>query len=506
MINKYIHIYMSIFTKNIKDNHIKNYNIEKIMNDLYSKIINSLNEKDINNFISSYNEHELTLIYLTNLAIYQNVEFDLNIYINKIKTNKEIIKYVMKNMKYPEIRYIGKNISPYILYNKKLKTEDIDTVLLIIKQNNILQTKQNLEKFVELIIYRYASSKNNKYRNFHEFYINNFTQIDDMDDFKTFFNDIPEATSIICYSVDEKIKPIPVIHLKNIILYILEKMNYSKKKLNQDKTNSDIIYTINIDDNIIDVIIDPTKPSGIYHLKYNLVNINNIETKNHIIIYFNTKIINNLSLLLTFIHYLTISLKLINFKPNNIYELNNTHDMENYFYDTFVYFLEYIKPQINVDKSYNKYIVDLFKFYYMYAFYDYVLYADQTIVKMLIEDLQNSYKIITDVLDEMQQMFNFKNMVNYPPFNVGIEDNINNIIYYSFENPNYFKLYDFVKALMKVFNIKKINHFDKVFLKCIDAKIVSNVIKIEKSKPVINKVECEFGETDVHMDDYILNI
>jgi len=103
-------------------------------------------------------------------------------------------------------------------------------------------------------------------------------------------------------------------------------------------------------------------------------------------------------------------------------------------------------------------------------------------------------------------MFNFSGPYNYPPFNTILEDDINNIIYYSFENPNYFKLYDFVKALMYVFKIDKIKHFDKIFLKCIDCKMVSNVIKIEKSKPIINQTDAEFEETDEYVEEYLLKL
>lgn len=487
-----------LLIESFKNKTINSYDYDKILENLYEKIIKNVNDNNVESFISSYNEYQLTIIYFINLAVYNTEDFQFEKYIDKINFNKDIIKFVMRKMKYPDIRFIAKNISPYILYNKNLKSSDIDLAMLLIKQSKILETKSNAEKFVELIIYRYMSSKNNRYRNFHEFYMDNFTQIEDVENFKIFFNDIINSTNIICYNVDDKIKPIADIPIKEIIYYVLSKMNYSKKKLNDNQ--------INIGGNIIDIVFDPEKLPGISHSKYNLININNKETKNHIIIYFNTKIINNLSLLLTFIHYLTISLKLIDFKPNNIYELNNTHDMPNYFYHSFVYFLEYIKPQINVDKSYNKYIVDLFKFYYMYSFYDYILYAEQTVTKMLISDLKNSYQIMNDVLSELQNMFNFTGHINYPPFNNMPEDDINNIIYYSFENPNYFKLFDFVKALMTVFNIDKIKHFDKVFLKCIDCKIVSNVIKIEKSKPVINQTDAMFEETDDHVEEYILKI
>jgi len=47
-------------------------------------------------------------------------------------------------------------------------------------------------------------------------------------------------------------------------------------------------------------------------------------------------------------------------------------------------------------------------------------------------------------------------MNSYPPF-FKIDDDINNLIYYTFEFPNYFKLFDFINAIVFVFEIKNLH-------------------------------------------------
>ena len=481
---------MDIF---INTQNIKKMNIDimkNILNKVKDKIFNNIENIKIDEFIKNYNLYELYLLYFIN---HTSINIDeLNILINIINTN--IIKFIMIQMKYPQIRQIAKNISPYILYNKKITKSSIKTIELIVEQNNILAYKKNFDKFLETIIFRYISSKNNGYSNFHDFYVENYINeyYSTNKNFIHFFNDIFDSSNIINFTVDAKIKEIEKININDINKFIFNKYNI--------KNN-----IININDNIIEININPNINIGIVHKKYNLNNIINIDTKNHIIINFNYYEINNLSLLLIYIHYLTISLKLINFIPNNIYELNNSHAIPNYFLDTFINFFKFIKDKINVDLSYNKYIVDLFKFYYMYSFYDYIFFNDNTIIKMMLKNKKESGNILNDMLCELQDMFNFKNTLNYPPF-IDNDDNIDNIIYYSFQSLNYFKLFDFIKALMKVFNIDKLYRFDKLFSDCINVKIINNVIKIPKSKPVIGNVEASFIETDVYIDDFILKL
>ena len=48
-------------------------------------------------------------------------------------------------------------------------------------------------------------------------------------------------------------------------------------------------------------------------------------------------------------------------------------------------------------------------------------------------------------------------LMNYPPF-INLEsDDINSILYYNFEIPNYFKLFDLLCAYSSVFNINDID-------------------------------------------------
>ena len=106
-------------------------------------------------------------------------------------------------------------------------------------------------------------------------------------------------------------------------------------------------------------------------------------------------------------------------------------------------------------------------------------------------------KIFNNVCLEIKKMCNLPdNILHYPPFINNNIDDINYIINYSYEQPNYFKLIDFINALITVFNIKKYNNdFENIFCSCINvikknnnSNINKNLSNIKNEKPIINKI------------------
>jgi hypothetical protein len=66
-------------------------------------------------------------------------------------------------------------------------------------------------------------------------------------------------------------------------------------------------------------------------------------------------------------------------------------------------------------------------------------------------------------------------MNSFPPF-FNINDDIDNLLYYTFEIPNYYKLFDFINAIITVFNIKIA---DKTKINIIE---IFSVIKTDSDK------------------------
>jgi hypothetical protein len=112
--------------------------------------------------------------------------------------------------------------------------------------------------------------------------------------------------------------------------------------------------------------------------------------------------------------------------------------------------------------SYNRFLIDLIKYYYIYSYYDYYFYYNSNLVKTAIDRIKYKNNIFTEFCDSLKFLFKLPTeMTNYPPF-FNIEDDLDNLIYYTLEIPNYFKFHDFLSALIHVFNIgiNNPNNFD----------------------------------------------
>ena len=506
---------VELFYKNInelKPNKYKWNKIKEVFIKICKNIINNFNEKnDLDIFIKNYYSFLLLFSYYTNFCYYYDLDIDDElIKIDKIiRCDENIIKLLLLNMNDWKIKNIFKYILPYIVLKKKIKKQDIRITSNYIKDyDKILNDEYNnkFNKTLDILIFKYIISTNNNYLNYHDFYTQTILNKKLPNNFKNFIDYIEEDTEIFNLNIDidnNNNNNILNIDIENIIKNLLTQ--YESFNFNKISEKSYIIKSLK---NIVEIYITNDKPPGIVSIKKNLnmvyFNIKEIEeykylqhTYNHIIIYFNNEKINNLSLLLSFIHLLTISLKMINTEPIDAYELNNCIEYNNYYYDSFVNFLKYIKNDINKNTNYNKFLIELFKFYYLYAVYDYYIYYKNDLSESIIGNDSKKEKIFNEVCIEIKKMCNLPdNILHYPPFINNTIDDINYIMNYSYEQPNYFKFIDFINALIFTFDIKKYNNnFEEIFCKCINTlkkknnpKINNNFKQFKKEKPIINKI------------------
>ena len=466
--------------------NIKNIDIETEFNNHIQNILNSLNSIDlfIKNFYLFYFDYYLYSIFLyKNELIIQN---NINEKFLDLYCNKEFMKFILLNLKNKYIKNIAKIICPYITLHKKINSKIILQYTELIKKNNIIKNSNTFEYIVGLFFYRKMAS--NPYDCYNDFYINTFFKNEN--NYDTFLSNLPNAEILLNITSNGTVQDIKKISIIEIIKFIA---NYLDLNIEIIKEQTKLFIMVN--NNKIEITTGNI--NKIYFNKINMskinkiMNLQNLESYHtHIVLTLTHTHINNLSILLTYIHLITISLKSINIIPKNIYELENLIEYENYYYDSFVIFFKYIKPQINKNNDYNKFLTELLKYYFLYGYIDYYFYVISDIINLVVENPTKKGNIINDFFKHIRTTFNLpKKLLDYPPFIEGQLNDINNILYYCYDHPNYFKLYDFLNALFFVFNVKHKNmqHFEKLFCNCVNV-IVSNPIKLN-NKPVINSVD-----------------
>ena len=311
-------------------------------------------------------------------------------------------------------------------------------------------------------IFRNIISKKNNYSNYNDFFIKNIIDKQNLNillDFNTFISKIPSGKKIL----DIKTKNASF----NLNINISEVINFLASKLSKitvENTNNKYIIKNNKYGGKIIICFDSTIGSiefNNYQINYSLIHFNTDEIKNlnflkntssFIEIKLNSQIIKDLSSLLDIIHLLTISIKMIESYPNDIYECIYPIDYTNYYFLSFCMFFEFIKPNIKTSLSINKFIIDLFKYFYIYSYYDYYFYYSNNLFETIMTTYHSKNNIFEDFVNNLKNLLKLpKELFAYPPF-FDIEDDLNSLIYYSFEIPNYFKLFDFVNAICYVFD------------------------------------------------------
>jgi hypothetical protein len=315
---------------------------------------------------------------------------------------------------------------------------------------------------------------------------------------------------IINFKVNSDIKSNLNIYFINLIEFIIKKYSFIQIKTNFN--NNDISNIIIIHNKYGGKISFKKSNNNINELNIYQQNINllcfNIKVlhempflkkiNNFIEISYSSNIINDLSTLLHLIHLITCSIKILDTFPSTINECLYPLDYNKYYYDSFVNFLLFIKLQINKDLSYNKYLLDLLKYYYIYSYYDYYFYYNNSLTNGLIKNINFKNEMFMDFCLNLKKQFKLPDdMYAYPPF-FKIEDDIDNLLYYTFEMPNYFKLFDLINAICKVFNIKindpkKFNIFE-----------ILSVIHFEQQTYTSNLIQVDIAN-DVYYDKYLQN-
>lgn len=502
---------------NINDFDFKNF--EDIFNYFCDKL--SSQHIKINEFIKYY--YLFTFLYLnyTNYLVFINhpdtSNAKLEKIINKIKTSANIAKNILK-FSYDENIYKIIKLNDIFISNrirrKKVDKSNIqkytDEYIFDLKQLEKISSlsNDNYKKILNIVIYRYVICKKNNYINYHELYLKKMVRKKNIMnnsnlDFDNYIIQIPKLKKILNINTNFYTN-----NSTNIEISIIKLVNYILSK--QD----DKFYCIN--DHLPNhMLIKNNKYQG--HIKINISNkYSNIEFNqyqtNYSFLHYNIKelseynflkktftnieinifdnILKDLSSILEFIHLITTSLKIFSFYPSDIYECLYPIDYSNYYFNTFYYFLDFFKNEINHNYNLNKFIIDVIKFLYIYSYYDYYFYYSNDFVEGLINNLQYKNDMFLEFTENLKKILKLpQELNNYPPF-FSQEFDLNDIIYYNFEILSYFKLYDFMNAIYKVFELKnKKNTNNKInLLDLISENIFfdnkSNLININKSVSV----------------------
>ncbi len=448
-------------------------NIEQVFNSLYHNLNNIDNCEDL---IKYY--YIISLLYLnyTNYLKYSsNKDFnnqDIYKFIDKIKFDKKIIKKIILNSNNQKLRKILKIYNIFTVFKnpKRLNESNIlkyvDDYIDTTKQMEKISDMSNssIKKIVNIIIYRYIVSST-KFKSYHEFVLN-----------KIFLSDI----NYVLLNFDPFIKSLPhslkILNLKtkngsftiNIpIVKLLGFLVGHFKKISFEQIDQDIIISNNKYGGKIIIHIDNSQKKytefNINQLNSSLIHFNVDElkefaflkkTNTFITINTNSKDITDLSSLLDLTHFLVTSFKMMESYPTDLYESIYPVDYSNYYFLTFCMFLEFLKPNINKDFGVNKFIIDLIKYFYIYSYYDYYFYFSDTLIKTITNNYDFKYDIFQEFTDNLKKVLKLPNeLFSFPPF-FDIEDDINSCIYYSFEIPSYFKLFDLINAICFVFDKK----------------------------------------------------
>jgi hypothetical protein len=487
-------------------------NFKYIFISLFDKIKNTTNK---NEFIKFYYIFILLYIYYTNFLKY-NMAKDYNnkeiyLMINSLNNNTDILVKLIKYSNDEFVNKILKYINHFIYnklkyFHKKCKTmTDIKIKDFVNKINKNFKTVEkffslennNPKKILSIFIYRHLSSLELGFLSYHDYFIkknikcplNNINKTNSYksEHFNKFMNQIPNNKKIIDIKTNNFINRdiIPVIA---VIEYLLNKyvdfyisstdhksiiieeeiMSGNKKKT----CKREIIETI--------LIISHKKSNSKFVIKLNSLFCEkyfvefNIFQSNVSLIHFNNKYINNIDFIkdsefliqidviaqnfndpsdiLDFIHYSCISFKIINNYPSDISEFINPLYFNSYYYDSFFHFISFFKNNIYSDTCVGKFIIEFVKFLYIYSYYDYFIYYKTDLVDLILSNIDKKNEIFNDFYS------NFKNTLKlgpdlfpYPPF-CDVDNDANRIIYYTFDIPSYFKLYDFCNAFIDVYN------------------------------------------------------
>jgi hypothetical protein len=521
MIEKYFNIlFINYFNEiEISSELMNNYswsNILHIFNSLYEKLILFSNTSD---FTKNY---YLIMIYFLNytnfLKYIKHKDYELNdvyVFLNKIKYNPDIIIFIQANIKNENIENIFGTFNPFIKKKLKLLGTTINKKLLMDFTENVKHlddiysdTNMTSKKILNVLLYRYILSNNVNESNYNNFFIKNIIEdnLSNIIDLDTMLKNLPNYKNIINLQVSSEIKNNLGIHLSSLVNFIIKDHSFIKMNTLIDSNKGKIIELTNEKFGgkiIIKKSVDKINKINLYQQNINLINFNIKElknlhifkkTNNFIVIEYTSSIINDLSTLLHLTHLITCGVKLLETYPSSIYECVYPLDYNKYYYKTFINFLSYVKEHVNKDMSYNRFLIDLIKYYYIYSYYDYYFYYNSNLVKTAIERIKYKNNIFSEFCESLKYLFKLPTeMTNYPPF-FNIEDDLDNLIYYTLEIPNYFKFHDLISAIIQVFNVR-VNNPNNVDL----IKIILT-IKCDNMNQIINGLYTQNNPLNTYND------
>ncbi len=475
-----------VIKKKYNNEQFKWSNYFGIFDYLYLKI--SDNNIEIENFIKYY--YILTFIYLayTNYLVYINhpdaTNENLEKLVNKIKTSSSVVKNLMRFSYNDNIYKIIKLNDIFISgkIKKKINSSNIQKYIqdyiFDLKQSDKISnlSNDNYKKILNLVIYRYILCKKNNYKNYHELYLkkivgkNNIYNIQTQLDFNNFMEQIPISKKILNIESSKKLNINIEISIYKLINYILTNWNDDFYLNSKSISNTIIIQNkkykgqikINISNKFNNIEFNQ------YQTNYNFLHykIKELEQFNflkktfaNIEINIFSDILKDFSSIMEFMHLIILSIKILSNNPSDIYECLYPIEYSNYYFTTFCYFLNFFKKEINTNSNFNKFIIDVIKFLYIYSYYDYYFYFSNDFVETLINNLQYKNEMFIEFTQNLKKTLKLPIEFNdFPPF-FSQEFDINAIIYYNFEIPGYFKLFDFINAVYFVFELKS---FDKL--------------------------------------------
>ena len=120
-----------------------------------------------------------------------------------------------------------------------------------------------------------------------------------------------------------------------------------------------------------------------------------------------------------------------------------------------------------------------------------------------MQKLEENNNNFINICNAIKNDFNIpKNISNHPPFNVVDIEDINQPIYYSYEIPNYFKLFDLINSLIDIYNITNYNNFDDIITQIFNitknnnSNIKSYNTKIISKAHVNTNIDINYTELD----------
>lgn len=489
-------------------------NMKKYFTKLVELLVNfDLNKQNRGEYIKYYIFTKISFIYYINYLEYIDHEDalnnDIDTFNNEFKYNLKIIHKIHLSCKNP-LKLLN-ILHPFFKNAKSYYNRDDETYLNICKTNkkyeniclNVVSTPgpnhnhdhnhipnhdhnhiPNLgpnhnhdqgSKLISLITFNHNMVKNLDYNSYSEFYYRNVIDRkhyfnNNFIDFTNFVDNIPNYKKVLSTDVKNSNNKESVRHVRisEIIKFVLKYFPYLSYSKNNGK------YVISHIKNGGKIIIEKSTESIniIFQYNLNLFYLNNPElkditffknTNNFIKIKYQHSIITDLTSLLNTFYFITRSCKYIEYYANSINEILNIEQYNYCFYDTFLYFLSFIQKDIETNTYYKKFVIDIIKYYYLYSYYDYYFYNDVELVTMLnncSSEGSNKSKIFDKFCYNIKKLFKIPNeLLYYPPF-FKIDNSNDNIFLYSYEYPNYIKLYDILYSISTVFKFSNKNIYD----------------------------------------------